>query len=147
MSNVATTGKGMSNKQRTVWKKIQKRWQLYLLLLIPLIYIIVFAYVPMGGLVIAFKKYDFSKGIFGSPWVGLANFEKFISSYKFGMVLKNTLTISLYSLLTFPIAIIFALLLNAFPMRRYKKSYSDNYLYPSFYFHGCYGWPDFSALK
>ena len=53
MSNVATTGKGMSNKQRTVWKKIQKRWQLYLLLLIPLIYIIVFAYVPMGGLVLS----------------------------------------------------------------------------------------------
>ena len=132
MSNVATTGKGMSNKQRTVWKKIQKRWQLYLLLLIPLIYIIVFAYVPMGGLVIAFKKYDFSKGIFGSPWVGLANFEKFISSYKFGMVLKNTLTISLYSLLTFPIAIIFALLLNVFPMRRYKKVIQTTTYIPHF---------------
>ena len=50
-------------------KKILARWQLYLLLLLPLLYIIIFAYVPMGGLIIAFKQYDFRKGILGSPWV------------------------------------------------------------------------------
>lgn len=102
--------------------KILSRWQLYVCLIIPTIYIIVFAYVPMSGLIIAFKNYDFSKGILGSPWVGLANFQKFFNSYKFKLVLKNTLVISLYSLFaSFPIPIIFALLLNAFPMKRYSK--------------------------
>ena len=76
----------------------------------------------MGGLVLAFKKYDLSKGILGSPWVGFDNFLKFFQSYKFTIVLKNTLTLAVYSLLVgFPIPILFALLLNAFPARRYGK--------------------------
>lgn len=104
-------------------KKILARWQIYLMLIIPVIYIIVFAYVPMGGLVIAFKKYNVRDGIFGSEWVGLANFIKFFNSYKFIQVLKNTLSISIYSLVvTFPIPLLFALLLNAFPLKRYAKT-------------------------
>jgi multiple sugar transport system permease protein/putative aldouronate transport system permease protein len=76
----------------------------------------------MGGLIIAFKKYNFAKGIFGSPWVGFDNFRRFFESYKFSQVLTNTLTLSLYSLvITFPIPVIFALLLNALPLRRYQK--------------------------
>lgn len=103
-------------------KRIIDRWQLYLLLLLPLIYIILFAYVPMGGLVIAFKKYNVRQGIWGSAWVGLDNFIKFFSSYKFPIIMKNTLVISLYSLLvSFPIPIIFALLLNAMIGKKYKK--------------------------
>lgn len=109
-------------KKGSLRKQIISRWQIYLLLLLPLIYILVFAYVPMGGLVIAFKKYDFSKGIWGSEWAGFSNFIKFFNSYKFTLVLKNTLTLSLYSLvITFPIPILFALILNAFPGRKYKK--------------------------
>lgn len=97
-------------------------WQVYALLLLPVIYLIVFCYIPMGGLVLAFKKYDLSKGILGSPWVGFDNFLKFFQSYKFTIVLKNTLTLAVYSLLVgFPIPILFALLLNAFPARRYGK--------------------------
>ena len=95
-------------------KKILARWQLYLLLLLPLLYIIIFAYIPMGGLVIAFKQYDFRKGILNSPWVGLKHFKDFFKSYKFVIVLKNTLTLSLYSLaISFPLPILFALLLNS----------------------------------
>ena len=106
---------------KTPWKKIKLRWQLYLLLL-PLAYLIVFAYFPMGGLVIAFKKYNIAQGIFGSPWVGLDNFIKFFSSYKFANIIQNTLVISLYSLLvSFPIPIVFALLLNAMLNEKYKK--------------------------
>ncbi len=106
-----------------LWKQIRERWQIYLLLLIPVAYIVIFAYIPMGGLLIAFKKYDFSLGIFGSPWVGLDNFKKFFQSYKFILVLKNTLTISLYGLIiSFPLPIIFALMLNAMPLPRYKKA-------------------------
>ena len=103
-------------------KRIKDRWQIYLLLLLPLSYIIIFAYIPMTGLVIAFKDYDLSLGIFGSEWVGFENFIDFFESYKFESILKNTLTLSLYSLFAgFPIPIIFALLLNALPFEGYKK--------------------------
>ncbi|MCD7818182.1 MAG: ABC transporter permease subunit [Lachnospiraceae bacterium] len=98
------------------------RWQLYLLLILPVAYIIIFAYVPMSGLVLAFKKYNVGLGIWGSPWVGLDNFKKFFNSLKFSVVMKNTLTLSLYSLATFPIAIIFALFLNALPSAKYRKT-------------------------
>ncbi|MCR1841854.1 ABC transporter permease [Murimonas intestini] len=109
--------------QRDLLKKqIKARWQIYLLLLLPLAYILIFAYIPMGGLVMAFKDYDMTKGIWGSDFVGLANFQKFFSSYKFTQVLKNTLTVSVYSLLiTFPVPIIFALILNSFPGKRFNK--------------------------
>lgn len=109
--------------QRDLLKKqIKARWQIYLLLLLPLAYILIFAYIPMGGLVMAFKDYDMTKGIWGSDFVGLANLQKFFSSYKFTQVLKNTLTVSVYSLLiTFPVPIIFALILNSFPGKRFNK--------------------------
>ena len=81
--------------QKSLWKKIGARWQLYLLLLIPLVYIVVFAYAPMGGLIIAFKDYHPKDGIFGSEWVGFKNFIKFLTSYKFPVIMKNTLTLSL----------------------------------------------------
>lgn len=97
-------------------------WRLYLFLLIPLIYIIIFAYIPMAGVQIAFKKYDFTKGIWGSDWIGWDNFVRFFSAYNFTGILRNTVVISFYSLLIgFPIPIIFALLINAFPGRRFKK--------------------------
>ena len=110
-------------KKISTGKRMLERWQLYVCLLIPLVYIIVFAYTPMSGLVIAFKDYDFTKGIWGSDWVGLKHFQNFFKSYKFSLALTNTLTVSLYSLLvTFPVPILFALLLNAFPMKRYAKA-------------------------
>jgi len=103
-------------------KAFKARWQIYLLLLLPLVYLFIFAYGPMGGLVIAFKRYNFRLGILGSPWAGLDNFRNFIQSYNFTQVLRNTLTLSLYSLIvTFPIPIIFALCLNALPFNRYKR--------------------------
>jgi ABC-type polysaccharide transport system permease subunit len=102
--------------------QIRDRWQIYLLLVLPLVYLFIFAYGPMVGLVIAFKRYNFALGIFGSPWVGLDNFKRFLQSYKFAQVLRNTLTLSFYSLfITFPIPIIFALLLNALPYPKYQK--------------------------
>lgn len=109
-------------QKKNIRKRIYARRQLYLLLALPLLYILIFAYAPMGGLVIAFKKYNVRDGIFGSPWVGLANFKKFFTSYNFPILIKNTLTLSFYSLaVTFPIPIFFALLLNAMMGKRYKK--------------------------
>ena len=101
---------------------IKARWQIYLLLVLPLAFIIIFAYIPMGGIVIAFKQYNFRQGIFGSPWVGLAHFTRFIESRRFTQVIGNTVILSLYGLLvSFPMPIIFALFLNALPMDKYKK--------------------------
>ena len=72
-----TRGRNIYSSSRPLKQRILERWQLYLLLLIPLIFTFTFAYIPMGGLIIAFKKYNFRDGIFGSPWVGFQNFIKF----------------------------------------------------------------------
>jgi ABC-type polysaccharide transport system permease subunit len=111
-------------RERTrLFHQIRERRQIYLLLILPIAYLLIFAYGPMGGLVIAFKRYNFALGIFGSPWVGLENFKRFLQSYKFVQVLRNTLTLSFYSLcISFPIPIIFALFLNALPFRKYQKT-------------------------
>jgi ABC-type polysaccharide transport system permease subunit len=113
---------GKARARARLLHQIGERWQIYLLLVLPLVYLIIFSYGPMGGLVIAFKRYNFALGIFGSPWVGLDNFRRFLQSYKFVQVLRNTLTLSFYSLLVgFPIPIVFALLLNALPYQKYQK--------------------------
>jgi putative aldouronate transport system permease protein len=105
-----------------IQKKYGRYWQLYLFLLLPAAYIIIFAYIPMLGVQIAFKKYTILGGIWGSPWVGLANFKKFFNSYMFSRVIGNTLRISLYDIIAgFPFPIIFALCLNTIENRRYKK--------------------------
>lgn len=88
-------------------------WQLYVLILPALAYLILFAYKPMYGIIIAFKTYKMKLGIVGSPWVGFANFQRLFSSYWFPVIIKNTLTISILSLvLGFPLPIILALMLN-----------------------------------
>lgn len=110
------------NHRRILKKQIKARWQIYLLLALPLLYLLIFSYGPMGGLYMAFTDYDMTKGIWGSDFVGLENFREFFQSYKFTQVLRNTLVVSVYSLLvTFPIPILFALVLNAFPMKRFGK--------------------------
>lgn len=97
------------------------QWQLYLFIAIPLLLIIIFSYIPMTGIVLAFKRFNMNKGIWGSPWVGLDNFKRFFQSYQFSRVMINTLLLSFYDLLTFPVPIIFALLLNCVRCERYKK--------------------------
>ena len=105
-----------------IQRKYGRYWQLYLFLLLPLIYIIVFAYIPMLGVQIAFKKFNYIGGIWGSPFIGFANFIKFFNSYTFSRVITNTLRISIYDILAgFPFPIIFALCLNTIEHRRYKK--------------------------
>lgn len=103
-------------------KEYLARWQLYAFLILPLAYIIVFAYVPMIGAQIAFRNYDFTKGIWGSDWVGLKNIQRFFKYYNSGQIILNTLTLSLYGLIAgFPLPILLALILNAFPLLKYKK--------------------------
>ena len=104
-------------------KNIRKNWILYAMMLPVVIYYIVFAYAPMYGVQLAFKNYRIKLGIMGSPWVGLDHFKRFFNSYNFSLLLKNTLGISIYSLLVgFPIPIIFALLLNYIKNKHLKKT-------------------------
>lgn len=106
----------------SVWKRAARCWQLYLFLLIPVVWILIFCYYPMLGAQIAFRKYVPTQGIWGSKWVGFANFEKFFSSYMFRRVLFNTLRISFYSLLaSFPLTILLALVINSIQSLRFKK--------------------------
>lgn len=100
-----------------------KSWQLYVLLLPSLVYLLIMCYSPMYGIIVAFKDYIPALGISESNWVGFDNFTRFFESYYFGMLLKNTLTISVYSLLVnMPIPIILALLINEVRNGWFKKS-------------------------
>ena len=104
-------------------KNIRKNWILYVMILPVVIYYITFAYAPMYGVQLTFKNYKIKLGIMGSPWVGLDHFKRFFNSYNFSLLLKNTLGISIYSLLVgFPIPIIFALLLNYIKNQYLKKT-------------------------
>jgi len=95
---------------------------LYLLLVPGLILLLVFKYVPMYGIIIAFKDFDLNAGILGSKWVGLYNFRRLIESASFGVVFKNTLIISFYKIIIlFPIPIIIALLMNEMKRMHFKK--------------------------
>lgn len=102
--------------------QMKRNWLLYLFLLPAIVYIAVFSYAPMYGLQIAFKNFRLAQGITGSEWVGLKWFKKFIESTKFLSILKNTLTVSIYSLVVnFPLPIILALILNNVKNAKFKK--------------------------
>ena len=107
---------------RTIRHEFRKNWGLYLLVSIPVIWLIIFRYIPMYGVQIAFRDYTPVRTFSTSPWVGLANFRRFFTNPFAGNIIGNTLSISLYSLATFPLPIIFALLLNYSPVQRFKKS-------------------------
>lgn len=102
-------------------KELKRNGSLYLMAAIPFIVLILFKYWPMYGIQIAFKDYSVGKGITGSPWVGLKHFERFITSPKFGQIIRNTLILGVYGLVTFPLPILLAVMLNYLPHPRYKK--------------------------
>lgn len=113
-----------TKKQKKInFKQIlKKNWVCYLFILPMLIYVIIFNYIPMYGIQLAFKDYRVADGIWGSAWVGLKHFKTFFESYQFNDLLWNTLSLSLYSLIAgFPMPIIFALLLNYITNVKLKK--------------------------
>ena len=107
-----------------VIKRLKESWQLYLLLLPAFIYVVIFSYGPMYGIQIAFKNFKPSIGITESEWLDplFKNFIRFFKYPDFWKMIRNTLSITLYSLATFPCAIIFALMLNEVRRIRLKKS-------------------------
>ncbi|MCL2092895.1 MAG: ABC transporter permease subunit [Treponema sp.] len=112
----------MNPKIRLLKRNARANWELYLFLLIPTVWLIIFRYVPMYGVQIAFRDYTFRDGIWGSPWVGFYQFTRFFHSPVFWRVFRNTLTLSLYNLFAvFPIPIILALTLNTMRFPSYKR--------------------------
>ena len=114
----------MSQVKRHVLRRDLKRnGTLYLILLPVLAFYIIFHYIPMFGVVMAFERFNPTKGFLGSDWVGFKWFEQFFSSYYFSRLLKNTLVLSLKDILIgFPAPIILALLLNELKRPRFKKT-------------------------
>lgn len=109
-------------RKKTLGRRIAENWQLYLLLLIPVVLTVIYKYIPMYGIQIAFRDFKASLGYTGSQWVGLYWFRRFFSSPTCVRMIKNTVLISLYSLLwTFPIPIILSLIINQLRFQRYKR--------------------------
>lgn len=108
--------------RRSLGGRIWEHRTLYLMFLPCVAYYILFHYIPMTGILMAFQDYSFRRGIFGSPWVGFRYFETFFNSYDAGRLLKNTLAIGfMKTILEFPFAIILALMLNELRSQRFKR--------------------------
>ena len=104
-------------------KKILRHWQLYLIILLPLANLIIFKYIPLAGLQIAFKTFRTRAGIWNSPFVGFTHFVTFFSSPSTLAIISNTISISLYSIVaSFPFAIMLAIFLNECRFDRFKKT-------------------------
>lgn len=103
-------------------KRIKANWQMYLLLLVPVVITFVYKYIPMYGIQIAFRDFKASKGIWGSEWVGLYWFKRFFSSPNCWRMIKNTFLLSAFNLLwSFPIPIILSLCINQLPFKKLKR--------------------------
>lgn len=114
-------------------RKIKSNIPLYVLLFPSIILLIIFAYIPMFGLVIAFKDYSPANGILNSPWVGFKYFTQFFNSVQFGTTMMNTLKISIYSILVgFPLPILLALLCNQLRAGKFKKVFQVTTYLPHF---------------
>ena len=107
---------------RSLGKRILDNWQLYALLLIPVVLTVIYKYIPMYGVQIAFRDFKASRGYLGSEWVGWYWFKRFFSSPTCWRMIKNTVLISLYSLLwSFPIPIILSLIINQLRFHKFKR--------------------------
>lgn len=103
-------------------KHFFQNWQLYALMLVPILYYIIFRYIPMFGNIIAFRRYRAGSSIFGDEWSGLKYFKQFTSDNSFWRAFRNTLSLNLvYLLFRFPMTLIFALLLNEIKNLYWKK--------------------------
>lgn len=110
-------------KRSKLFKNITVNWQLYIFVLPLVIYLLLFRYLPMYGIQIAFKDYKAMSGIWGSDWIGFKHFQQFFQSYYFPTLMKNTLTITLLSfVIGFPFPILLALLLNEIRSSVFKKT-------------------------
>ncbi|MBP1966652.1 ABC transporter permease [Paenibacillus aceris] len=99
----------------------RRQWQLYVLMILPMAYFVIFKYIPMAGVAVAFKDYNIFKGVWGSDWVGLDVFKEVFSLPQFYTAFRNTLVLNILGLLTFPVPIILAVMLNEIRISWFKR--------------------------
>lgn len=113
---------GTQSKTKLFINHFLRDWQLHMLILLPVIYMLIFHYWPMYGVQIAFRDFKISDGITGSEFVGLKWFLKFFQNYNFKAIMENTVVLSLYDIaVSFPLPVIFALMINTLLSERFKK--------------------------
>ena len=118
MNSVATP-----QRKKSVWTKMGRHWQFYLIVALPMLYFILFKYVPMYGILLGFKRYRVSKGIWGSPCVGFYQFAKFFKNPSSLRIMYNTFLLSMYALVSsIPLAVILAIALNETRSKLWRKS-------------------------
>lgn len=128
-----TTGDPLTRRSPSLWSRIARHWQLYVLLAPAIIYLIVFKYWPMYGVQIAFRNYNPIDGFMGSEWVGLEHISRFFHSFQFTRVFFNTIAINVLGLIFgFPVPIILALLINKLGSRRLKAFIQTVLFSPAF---------------
>ncbi|MEG2297898.1 MAG: ABC transporter permease subunit [Clostridium sp.] len=132
--NKAGVSAGASKRKKvSLSNVIKSNWQLYVLVLPAVIYFFVFNYMPLYGIQIAFKDYKAVSGIMGSQWVGLKHFENFFNAYYFKRLLSNTFLLNIYNLLwSFPIPLIFAILMNQIRGPKRKRFIQTSIYVPYF---------------
>jgi putative aldouronate transport system permease protein len=134
-TNVATAGRGLQwgDSLRRFGRILVRDRHLFLMMLLPTIYFIIFAYIPMYGVTLAFKSFDIDKGIAGSPWVGLKYFQEFFKNPYSYKLIYNTLMLRIWHLtLGFPAPIILALFLNEIRRERFKRLVQTSSYLPHF---------------
>ncbi len=113
---------GAVNKRMGMKKHLKQNWQLYFFMLVPIVYYIIFRYIPMAGNIIAFRRYRAGSSIFGDEWSKLKYFKQFINDQSFWRAFRNTLSLNIvYLLFRFPLTLVFALLLNEIKNIHWKK--------------------------
>ena len=125
--------KAAVKEKKNVKTYLKNTWQLYAMLIIPVVYMILFKYKPMLGVVVAFKKFNVFQGIWNSPWIGLANFQEAFSSRDFWSALANTLILNIGDLIIgFPIPIFLAIFLNELKSSAVRKTTQTLLYLPNF---------------
>lgn len=130
----------MGGSKKSLWQRLKKQGALQLFVLAGMLYLVIFNFIPMFGLVMGFKDYTISsgiKGIFTSEWVGLKYFKEFVTDYKFGKLVRNTVALSVLKLIfTFPLPILFALMVNEIKKSQIQEASADMQLSAPFYILG-----------
>ncbi len=130
MRNAVSTASTLTKRAplAALWRRIKLERAWYAMMALPVVYLVIFHYVPMAGIVLAFQDYKMGRGVFGSDWVGFKWFIQFFESFYFWRLMRNTLLLSFYSIVFgFPVPIIFALMLNemkVLPLKRVVQTVS-----------------------
>ncbi|WP_019637293.1 ABC transporter permease [Paenibacillus fonticola] len=119
------TGPAVMSRKALLWKRFKKQKILHLFVGLGMVFLLIFSYTPMFGIIMAFKEYSISsgiKGIFTSDWVGLKHFDEFVNDYQFSTIVRNTLVLSFLKVIfAFPAPILLAILLNEAKNIRFKR--------------------------